>query len=123
MEDAFVLTEARQQLFGDMAHAQRVRCSKGLAVLLHLGGAEQLRAKWRLFAKSFVRWTVSMKACPQLTQASDNGRGEGRQIKNLLIKKLSINQPDCNYGGLLDFRFSAITGTVVRGGYYQCLCE
>ena len=39
-EDAFILTEARQQLFGGMAHAQRVCCGKGLAVLLHLRGAE-----------------------------------------------------------------------------------
>jgi hypothetical protein len=40
MEDAFILIETRQQLLGGMACAQRVCCGKGLAVLLHLSGAE-----------------------------------------------------------------------------------
>jgi hypothetical protein len=68
-----------------------VRCGKGLTVLLHLGSAEQLRSKGRLIAETLALWNVIVKPHPQLAQTSDNGRIEGRQVKNLLVEKLSIN--------------------------------
>jgi hypothetical protein len=61
-------------------------------VLLHLGGAEQFRSKGRLIVDALVRRAVSTEARPQLVQAPDNGRAEGRQAEYLPVEKLSVNR-------------------------------
>jgi len=90
---------------------------KGLAVLLHLGGAEQLRSERRFITSALLRQAASTEATPKMGQAPDHGLFEGGQVRELLVWYENVNQPGCSYGSFLDSLFSAIAGKIVRWGY------
>jgi hypothetical protein len=117
MEDVFILTQPCQQSFRDRACAQYMGAGKGLAVLLHLGGAEQLRSERRFITNTLLRQAASTEASPQMGQAPDPGLFEGRQVRKLLVWYENVNQPDCCYGSFLDPLFAAVAGKIVRWGY------
>jgi hypothetical protein len=63
---AFVLGQAREQLIRTPLRAQAVRARQGLAMLLHLIGAEQLRPqRWRIAGKLLLCQVIAAQARPQ----------------------------------------------------------
>jgi hypothetical protein len=117
VEDAFIFAQTWQQSFSDSVCAQGVCAGKGLAVLLHLGGAEQLRPERRLIANALLRQSAPAETRPQMRQVPDHGLFEGRQVINLLAWKENGNQSDCSDGSFLDSLFSVIAGNISRWGY------
>ncbi|KAF5056934.1 hypothetical protein DSECCO2_362060 [anaerobic digester metagenome] len=62
----FVLGQARQEAIARTPVGKLVHACQDLAVLLHLGGAEQLRPEGELLVDALSRRAVSGQACPEM---------------------------------------------------------
>jgi hypothetical protein len=86
-QNVFVLSQPRQEEVARVSPAQPVGARQGLAVLLHLVGAEQLRPKWRLIAGEPLPQPVPAKERAPPTLAFRNGFGVHFQFRGPLSSR------------------------------------
>jgi hypothetical protein len=76
-----------------------VQTRQGLAMLLHLGAAEQFRSQRRLGEAILPSRTVSAETRPEIQQVPEN-RLARLQVGLLFRSKLSTNQDETRLAGL-----------------------